>query len=116
MAEIRLQATKAYLEANEPESISENIYPERLIVLRQYAFDDDGRITTMGQFEGERIFAPHFFEKYTRNHDMDGQNVFTITDYEREAFPELGQFKYAAVFHREERCEDTYTEVLLMND
>ena len=54
----------------------------------------DGRITSPGKVEGERVYVPYFWEAYLNGcADRDDGKVlgFDITAEDRQAFPELGR-------------------------
>lgn len=54
---------------------------------------EDGRIRTPGQFEGEAVYLPHFYEVFLDglwDFDTAGEGVgFYITAEDKKEFPEL---------------------------
>jgi hypothetical protein len=66
----------------------------RAEILSAYDVDANGRITSPGKFEGEPIFAPHFWDcGLSGFSDSDNGSVFTFkitkADSEHTEFPEL---------------------------
>lgn len=57
-----------------------------------YQTTDHGRITSPGQFEGQMIYVPHFWEAYLNGcADRDDGTVlgFDITKEDRAKYPEI---------------------------
>ena len=64
-------------------------------VLANYSVDSNNIITELGKFQGEMIYAPHFYDIYSNGGaDDDGEIIsFKISDEDRKEFPELGAAK-----------------------
>ena len=61
-------------------------------IQNQYAVDEYGIIRTPGQFEGEPLYVPYFWDAYLNGFaDVDDGKVlkFRITPKDREQFPEI---------------------------
>ena len=71
---------------------------KRSEILKQYEVNEHNIIKSPGKFEGEMIYAPHFYDLYLDGcgHDEWDDNdtdffltFFDINDYDRKEFPEL---------------------------
>lgn len=61
-------------------------------ILRDYAVDSHGLITTPGKFEREWIFAPYFWSAGMEgfaDEDIDGVWFFDVSEEDRRLFPEI---------------------------
>jgi hypothetical protein len=62
-------------------------------ILAQYNVDKHGIIRSPGQFEGEAVYVPYFWNAYLEGcADRDNGRTlgFDITPEDRQMFPELG--------------------------
>jgi hypothetical protein len=62
-------------------------------ILAQYDVDEHGIIRSPGQFEGEAVYVPYFWNAYLEGcADRDNGRTlgFDITPEDRQMFPELG--------------------------
>jgi len=65
----------------------------------------DGRITNPGQFEGERIYVPHFWDAYLRGFtDRDDGCIlgFDVSENDRAEFPELKNRRTVKLYQRDD--------------
>lgn len=65
-------------------------------VRSQYSTTPDGRITSSGQFEGEMIWVPFYWNIFLEgNADRDNGRVlgFDVSAADRQAFPEMPKRK-----------------------
>ena len=62
-----------------------------------------GRIRTLGQFEGEMVYVPHFWDAYLNggaNRD-DGKSLwFDVTAEDKVKFPELKRRRTVKLYQR----------------
>lgn len=74
-------------------------------IMQVYNVNEDGIITSLGKFEGEPVYAPHFSEfaddgenlSYMEDGCGDYASLIEISDEDRTEFPELGTAKYVLV-------------------
>ena len=65
---------------------------DRQYILSTFRVDRQGIIRSPGRFEGERLYVPYFWDAYLQGlADRDDGRVvtFSITDQDRQEFPEL---------------------------
>lgn len=65
---------------------------KRTEVLENYKVSDSGRIESPGQFEGEMLYVPHFWDVFLNGFaDRDNGRVlgFDITAEDKAEYPEL---------------------------
>lgn len=57
----------------------------------------DGQIVSQGKFPGQPIYAPYFWARvligFADRETQDGDYIFTVTNQDRQQFPELGKVK-----------------------
>lgn len=74
-------------------------------ILADFTVDKHGVIRTLGQFEGEMIYVPYFWDAYINGvADRDDGKVlgFDVTKEDREMFPELGRKRTVRIYQRDD--------------
>jgi hypothetical protein len=70
-----------------------------------YKIDDAGRIRSPGQFEGEMIYVPYFWDTYLDGFaDRDDGHVlgFDVTTEDKAEFPELRRRRTVRLIQRDD--------------
>jgi hypothetical protein len=65
----------------------------------------NGRITSPGQFEGEAIYVPHFWDIFLNGFaDRDDGNTlgFDVTQEDKQEFPELKRRRTVKLYQRDD--------------
>ena len=76
----------------------------RATIEQEYKIES-GIIRTPGQFEGEMLYVPYFWDAYLNGFaDQDDGNVlyFVVTDDDKIQFPELKRRKVIRLYQRED--------------
>lgn len=63
-------------------------------ILADYKVDSHGVIRTLGKFEAEMLYVPHFWEALMdggADDDCNGVVFFVVATEDRQEFPELGK-------------------------
>jgi hypothetical protein len=76
----------------------------RVETLASYNVDEYGVIRSLGKFEGEMIYIPHFYSVFLDGGGEDnGKRIrIEIEQEDRTEFPELGKTKKAIKFYERE--------------
>lgn len=77
----------------------------RLDIIKSYTVDERGIIRSPGQFEGERVYVPHFWDLFLNGQaDRDDGRVlgFDVTADDRKEFPELKGRRTVRLYQRDD--------------
>jgi hypothetical protein len=76
----------------------------RAETLEAYNVDEYGVIRSLGKFEGEMIYLPHFYSVFLDGGGEDnGKRIrVDITEEDRREYPELGKVKKVVKFYERE--------------
>lgn len=98
---------------------------KRQDVLSEFNVDSHGLIRTLGKFQAEMLYVPHFWEALMDgcpDEDINGIAFFLVTDEDRQEFPELHdvyaialeesdqEFVYSNTFASSEEYESALNE------
>lgn len=76
----------------------------------------DGVIRSPGKFEGEALYVPYFWEfglqGFSDSEDDDGNWVFSVSDEDRQEFPELAEQGITRITLSESDSGFVYCEAL----
>jgi hypothetical protein len=66
---------------------------------------ENGRIHSPGQFEGEMVYVPHFWDVFLNGFaDRDNGNIlgFDVTPEDKKEFPELKKRRTVKLYQRDD--------------
>lgn len=77
----------------------------RATIEQDYKVDANGVIRTLGQFEGEMLYVPYFWDAFLNGFaDNDDGRIlrFKVTDDDRIQFPELKRKRSVRLYQRDD--------------
>jgi len=77
----------------------------RAQILKDYEIDANGIIRSPGQFEGEMLYVPYFWEVYLNGcADRDDGTIlgFDLTEEDKKEFPELKGRRTVKLYQRDD--------------